>query len=273
MTTTYMLNQEFNGIEIYFDSKPAQAIIDTLKNARWRWHRAKKCWYNKQSDSTLAMAQNLADGKETPKTDENSEAAIGLKTGGKTGSGYLGGGEWTGVNYGKFHSYGDINKAVKKEMQRLFPGVKFKTRGQSYSGGQSSHFYIFLCTDELFKPMGERVQAFREIARHTHWLRMADGTEIFARDATPEQMDEHAAVAAGRVEEHYTIDEHRIPDREDENIYSAYATRIMNKAQSLYASFIHDNTNSMVDYFDRNLYDSYSFVNVDNAHKRESWEV
>ena len=100
---TYTLNRELNGIELYFESKPAQAVIDVLKEARWRWHKAKKCWYNKQSEKALEFAQRVAEGKEEPKEE-------GLKTGGETGSGYLGGGEWTGVNFGLLHSYGDINK-------------------------------------------------------------------------------------------------------------------------------------------------------------------
>ena len=271
MTATFTLNPELNGIELYFGDKPGKAVLDMLKQARWRWHNAKKCWYAKQTEAALELAQTII-SQEIINSSETAQEA-GLQTGGETGSGYLGGGEWTGINFGMYHSYGDINKAVKKEMQRRFPGVKFKTRGKSYSGGQSSHFYIFLCTDELFKRMDERVRIYERSAHRMGWLTMADGKDVFAQDSTHEQRYEWAVLEAGRVEEQYEIDVHRIADRDEENIFSDYASRIMNTAQSLYASFIHDETNSMVDYFDRNLYDSYSFVNVDNAHKRQDWEV
>jgi hypothetical protein len=58
----YALNNELKGIEIYFDSKPEQSTIDTLKTDGWRWHNFKKCWYTKQSDKSLALAESLVSG-------------------------------------------------------------------------------------------------------------------------------------------------------------------------------------------------------------------
>ena len=45
-----VFNHELNGIELYFDKKPLQTIIDSLKNAGFRWHKLKNCWYAKQSE-------------------------------------------------------------------------------------------------------------------------------------------------------------------------------------------------------------------------------
>ena len=72
--TTYTLNSECNGIELYFTDKPAQQTIDALKVARWRWHRSKMCWYNKQSETALAMAQTIVDGN-TPDVLQDTETA------------------------------------------------------------------------------------------------------------------------------------------------------------------------------------------------------
>ena len=36
-----VFNKELNGIELYFDKKPLQTIIDSLKNAGFRWHKFK----------------------------------------------------------------------------------------------------------------------------------------------------------------------------------------------------------------------------------------
>lgn len=55
----YEYNDAHNGVEIYFKGKPEQKIIDALKAARWRWHNAKKCWYNKQSAEALELAKRL----------------------------------------------------------------------------------------------------------------------------------------------------------------------------------------------------------------------
>jgi hypothetical protein len=71
---TYALNHEHNGIELYFDSKPDQAILSTLKTSGWRWNGPQKCWYTKQTEKALELAKTIAEGKapeaapETPKT-------------------------------------------------------------------------------------------------------------------------------------------------------------------------------------------------------------
>jgi len=55
--TKLLLNDQLKGVEIYFDGKPVQDIIDGLKSNGFRWHNGKKCWYAKQSEKTMAEAQ------------------------------------------------------------------------------------------------------------------------------------------------------------------------------------------------------------------------
>lgn len=40
-------NEEKQGEELYFESKPDYEIIKTLKSNGYRWHNQKKCWYRK----------------------------------------------------------------------------------------------------------------------------------------------------------------------------------------------------------------------------------
>lgn len=40
-------NEEHQGEELYFDEKPKNEIIETLKENGYRWHRVKHCWYRK----------------------------------------------------------------------------------------------------------------------------------------------------------------------------------------------------------------------------------
>lgn len=42
-------NAEKGGIEIRFDAKPAEDVLNRLKGAGWRWSRFSKCWYTKAS--------------------------------------------------------------------------------------------------------------------------------------------------------------------------------------------------------------------------------
>lgn len=56
----YTLNEELNGIEISFDSKPDRDTLNSLKSAGYRWHKVKKVWYAKQTADRLALAASLA---------------------------------------------------------------------------------------------------------------------------------------------------------------------------------------------------------------------
>lgn len=57
--TTYRINEEFNGIEISFDSKPAAEIRSTLKANGFRWHKVKGLWYAKNTPERLKIAENI----------------------------------------------------------------------------------------------------------------------------------------------------------------------------------------------------------------------
>ena len=55
----YELNDDLNGVEIYFDSMPDESIRNEMKAINYRWHRAKKCWYAKQNEDTMALAKRV----------------------------------------------------------------------------------------------------------------------------------------------------------------------------------------------------------------------
>lgn len=55
----YELNDDLNGVEIYFDSMPDESIRNEMKAINYRWHRAKKCWYTKQNEDTMALAKRV----------------------------------------------------------------------------------------------------------------------------------------------------------------------------------------------------------------------
>lgn len=58
----YLRNKEKNGIEIYFDGRPADDVLTRLKENHWRWFRAKSCWYNRYSPENEALAKELCAG-------------------------------------------------------------------------------------------------------------------------------------------------------------------------------------------------------------------
>lgn len=52
-------NLEKNGIEISFDSIPDEEVRSELKRNGFRWHRAKKLWYAKETPERLKLAEKL----------------------------------------------------------------------------------------------------------------------------------------------------------------------------------------------------------------------
>lgn len=67
MTKLYF-NNDLNGIEIKFESKPNAATLEALKNAGFRWHNVKKVWYAKQTPARVAFAQSLGSIEAQPET-------------------------------------------------------------------------------------------------------------------------------------------------------------------------------------------------------------
>lgn len=57
---TMAINKEFNGIELSFESKPAQDVRNEMKAAGFRWHSVKKLWYAKRTAERLALAEKLS---------------------------------------------------------------------------------------------------------------------------------------------------------------------------------------------------------------------
>ena len=60
-TFTVVENHEKNGLEIYFQEKPSAATIQELKDHKFRWHRAKACWYTKATPEAKAFVEALHD--------------------------------------------------------------------------------------------------------------------------------------------------------------------------------------------------------------------
>lgn len=56
---TIRRNEAKNGIEIYFNSFPASAIREQLKQNGYKWHSGKRCWYAKATAEHIAIAEQI----------------------------------------------------------------------------------------------------------------------------------------------------------------------------------------------------------------------
>lgn len=56
---SFAVNEEKNGIEIKFNNKPSNSVIESLKAQGFRWSNYSKLWYAKQSPDRLQFAQEF----------------------------------------------------------------------------------------------------------------------------------------------------------------------------------------------------------------------
>lgn len=75
MTYTINLNNDLNGIELIFASKPAAAILAAIKAQGFRWNNKKSLWYAKQSAERLTFAESLGEATTTETTGTEKKAS------------------------------------------------------------------------------------------------------------------------------------------------------------------------------------------------------
>lgn len=52
-------NEEHDGMELSFDSKPSPKTIEALKAAKFRWHSQKKVWFAKDTPENRDAANKI----------------------------------------------------------------------------------------------------------------------------------------------------------------------------------------------------------------------
>lgn len=77
MEITVKNNDQFGSIELYFSSKPSEAVREALKALKFRWHGLKKCWYgNAEKSAVLEAVANAQAGKQPEKQETTAPAAV-----------------------------------------------------------------------------------------------------------------------------------------------------------------------------------------------------
>lgn len=251
--TTYAINQELNGIEITFDSKPAEAVRDELKNNGFRWHKAKKLWYAKNTPERLELAQRLTDSAPVTRQEaaaKESAAAWTVErmnevmegyTVTQTGEGLYSG--WTGCNGQNLYGQ-ELKKAIIAELKKN--GIKATARERS-----SCYHTAFTFTIKVPAEMIETAEAYADRLLHNgaaipYWVYDENGNSV-SRDDLPYEWEERAAILTAHARHTYRD---RVEPVED----------FKKMVKVIISSFNSDHSNSMIDYFDRGFYDQYNWI-------------
>lgn len=127
MTVAMKINEELNGIELYFNTKPQQTVLSELKSNGFRWSNFKKCWYIKQSEKALKIASSLTNGEELTATPEAAPKAKKARSEKKTLS-LWDATQWEGLTVNqetKDQDCKEIAKEIRSHIKKRFPQCKF----------------------------------------------------------------------------------------------------------------------------------------------------
>lgn len=252
MTTTYSItrNPQYDSYEVTFDSKPATAVLDALKNLKMRWNHKKGCWYGFAAEHEIvdAILSNSQDG----------ETITGEKTEGATvyTDGYLGGGAVyeSKSNLGLYGT--DLSKAIRENLKAA--GIK----GVTISNNHGSITATIKTTMADLVPEDAFTDAYIERGGHG-WVNYFDshGIErcIEYCDYCNLPFEEREAIRIDNAHREYkgtytrpcSLNEYYLER------YSGFSESGMARIQKVFSiitAYRYDRSNGMVDYFDTNFY-------------------
>lgn len=249
--TTFTLNQEHNGIEIIFDSKPNFETRAALKENGFRWHRKKALWYAKQNPERIELAKSLVNGEDIKPSE--------LVTGGEISEGYMGATRWDGYKSHKSLYGAELSKAIRQDIKAH--GIKGATvRVHEYSGGQSIRVTV-KAKESDFIPFEEWKKGRRIFDFAT-----CHGTWLIENDVTYKQITVDEYLTLDETEQdrifevnakHAYYSERRSQAVQYTDGYSTFTDELkakIDKINSIVLTFRYDDSNGMVDYFNTNFY-------------------
>ena len=230
------LNQELNGIELSFESKPDKATLDAIKAQGFRWNGRKMVWYAKQTADRLTFAESLGQ--------------IETKTATKPGKINL-------DNLGSdLYENGELAKAIREALKKR--GVKGCTVRGGWSGYTRSATVTVKAQPEDFASVEEFAERFNfsafgaRVATHgaytgEHWLYSLD--EL----SEEEKQTEYNSYIRYEIAHKHGFNNYH---RERAN-YPQYSTAFCEKLDAIYQianQWNYDNSDIMTDYFDVGYY-------------------
>lgn len=240
-------NAQYNSNEIYFDSKPAAEVLTALRGLKMRWNPKKGCWYGFAAQNDILAAIGEHDNE----------------LGGTRSEGYLGATRWDGNKSGKYLYGAELSKAIREELKAQ--GIKgVSVSCKTFTGGQEVRIKVkaaaedFISREEYINDYAAGKYGF-----HAAWFYTEDGESIhrdklFSLSNEEQQriIRSHAAreydsAVSGKTE-YYRFD--------DNKIYTEAFRAKLHRINAVLDTFYHNDSNSMVDYFDTNFYRNITVV-------------
>lgn len=250
MTYNITTNTQFNSLEISFDSKPSEKVIEALKSLKFRWHRAKALWYGFATDTELIKAIQEAEQESNP-----------LATGVIYSDGYMGAIKTDGVNSNK-HLYGkDLSSAIREHIKGV--GIKGVTVScKSYTGGQSLTVKIKINPETDMIPFEDYLAQYTVNFHDWYYYdnggtyaESMHGDKYWALDDQErgEMRRKFAEYDYNKIRNGVRLNQYYLTaDRYPE--YTPEFFKKISAIDEIVRSYNYDDSNGQVDYFDTNFY-------------------
>ena len=243
-------NSQFNSLEIAFNGKPSAEIRQALKDLHFRWHSTKKIWYG-YADEDVARAAI-----------EKAEQPLVIPESKEVDSGTLYAG-WEGGNSHKWHSDKELKSFILADMKKagIAGSVRFNRAGYL-----TSLTVTIKITEAEIKSFDEWARDYHVTAGHWHYYTDAEGkiADIYGEKYYSLSGEEQQAMLENIKATEYKLERSRLSQNNvsfgnDVAILTESGNKILSTVHAIVCSYNHDCSNSMIDYFDRGIYDHYSF--------------
>lgn len=171
------LNNDKNGIELRFDQKPSAEVLEAIKGAGFRWSGKQKMWYAKQSETTIAIANELAksEGFFIPDEELNQKKSEIYDLWALTRT------EGIENHFEKYHIYDnkEIAAQIRKHLRERFPMCKWSVTKDGYN---SIHVYLlsspFAIDSEVVKAIVHYAYEFAQSFNYNNSDSMTDYFDV-----------------------------------------------------------------------------------------------
>lgn len=268
MTANITTNHEHNGVEIQFTERPDYATREELRAAGFRWHKARGVWYAQSTPERLELAGKISRecGNGRALADQSREnAKKKLTAEDLPGASFVDGGGlydgWEGGNRHKWQSREDLKRCLSEDFKRagLRATFRFPRCGylvelvvslslpasaiRPYEEWRPFYKYGWSCWNSYRDDVGN-LHAIH--GQNLLDMTQAEQDEIVERCA---RFAYDATVVSVQKENTHRPNE--------EQVLTEEAQKALDLAKRIVSTYNRDCTNSMVDYFDRAIYDNY----------------
>ena len=264
------INEQHNGIEIAFDSKPGEDTRAQLKTKGFRWHKTNKVWYAKNTPETMDLARKISsecgNAKELKELSAKnaSETFEALDIPGAIeidGGGLYDG--WKGGNNHKWHSDAELKECLREDFKKA--GIKATFRFPRCGYLTSLVVTITLPRDSSIKPYDEWLNADENMLGAVNWwcglgwitYRDSDGQIKDIYETAIPSLSETERERIGEIVRHYEynrcidiVQDENTHYKRSEDVLTERAAKTLDLARRIVGSYNRDCTNSMIDYFD-----------------------